>query len=440
MFTKLQFHPRSTPTPTGAQCLLPQCLLPQGLLPRGLALLGLAMLGLTGCGGPSTPLTIERAFTELPATTIEAPLDLDAAIRHAWLHDRELAAARFRAKAAASDIPGAELRVGGEELGTADGGRAFLAIDPLAWIGAGRRGASKNAAEARSALAWSEVFAIEVEIEESMERAFARAALLDNWSLPTFTLDPKPLDKSGFLSAQARAAVETAHLTHEQEQRALDRARTQIRAEIATHLSWIPPHPEATLPLELPPPLPGPPPIEPTIDEARWLRRPDLARAVAALVVSDAEVRTAAAERYPQLRLGPDLAIGTGGIGGLFLVRLPVFADGPLAAATSRREAARADLEHAIFEARAEISSAERTLAETIDRERLARLERDAADRLLGIARAEASLAPERAGETAAAAQELLVAERSLRDAALARLDAEIVLFYAHGGRAKDRS
>lgn len=408
--------------------------------PHSVALRLLPLACVCACATAPAPLTVERALAEIPRVTIDQPIELDAAIYHALHHDRELAAARARAEAAAANLPAQVLIFGAEGLSSDGGGRAYLSIDPAAWIGVGAQGAANRVAAARGALAWAEVYALERQIEEEIVQAFARADVLSSWHVPEVALDPRPLAAAGLLSAEAAAAVEDANLTRAAESRAIEAGLADLRASVASRLCWIGDDSTDAISLTLGPTLSNDgtePPITsfvPGEDDSTWLARPDLARALAALVVADAEVRVAAADRYPELRLGPELDLLTGGIGGLITVRLPVFAEGPLRAASALREAARAELERAIMLARVEISRAEYALAKATADEQAAQAHRRSTRQAVDIALVRLSLAPEQLKEAADAAHDALIADRGARNARLARIHAELRLSYAKGG------
>jgi outer membrane protein TolC len=301
----------------------------------------------------------------------------------AVLWNGEVRAARLRLAASLAALESAGAPQGSElnaevfsEAGDSAGQMSWT-FDVLGWLGSGRSRAAR-------ALASSEVRAASVELEQALwaarfrvERARARAS--DAWTQIKYlrqhlgSAQPalargQALFEQGRLSEGGRAVLRMAHWAEEHALHLREQALAAATAELADACGLEIENPalaavsETTLDRQLqsarPVELPG---LETLAERVPQVRRARLEHAVA-----EARLRAAAAETWPELRLGPALEFGPGDtlVGGMLSLPLPHARRlrGAVEAAVEQRAAARAAFEESLRAARARAAEAQRRL------------------------------------------------------------------------------
>lgn len=275
------------------------------------------------------------------------------AARHALL------AARREARAAGSPMPTrAMLEV--EELDEPDAyARMTLTVDLLGLLGLGPAGAARELADARVRRALGELELAAWDARVGVDRARARLAAVRTQAVALRSLladahgDGQRIEvlaRHGRLAAQDLAAADSALGRLRKELFALEGEEAEARAALAVAAGIAPASPcldalgAGTL-SDLEGRTPGEPPVP-----ALWASRsPALRLGLLEYAVAEAEVREAAAARWPSFELGPHLLwradeLFTGVVTGTS-IPWPGAVQGPLRAALERREAARSALE-----------------------------------------------------------------------------------------------
>ena len=287
---------------------------------------------LAGCVGyQQADLDLRGLAGSAPALP-PGPLAFADAVTFAFRHNPELQRLAALARAAGADAPATELAV--EWEGVDD--MLSIAIDPVALLGLGQRGAAIDAASARGAAAVQELAVARWGIAGRIAEVYAAKRALDDVTTPAFAHDPEPFVRAGLASPTAAALARGASAMALAEMMTLESDRYGLLAELRQLLGVLP-----TAALTLAPVDAAFPPLPPR-DQELLLHRPDVVLAVATYEVADAEFRAAVAEQWPSLMLGPDIPLRGGAVDAMALLRLPIGAGGRAAAAKERRDAARA--------------------------------------------------------------------------------------------------
>lgn len=287
---------------------------------------------LVGCVG------YQRADLELRGLAASSPplppgpLAFADAVMFAFRHNPELQQLAAAARAVGVDVPATELE--SEWKGRDD--MLSLAIDPVALLGLGPRGAAIDAATAREAAALQELAVARWRLVGRIAEVYAAMRALDAMNTPAFAHDPEPFVRAGLASPAAAALTRGASAMAQAEATALHSDRQGLLAELRPLLGVMPSTALTLAPVET-----AFPPLPPR-DEARLLTRPDLTLAVASYRVADAEFRAAVADQWPSLMLGPEIPLRGGAVDAMALLRLPIGAGSRATAAKQRRDAARA--------------------------------------------------------------------------------------------------
>lgn len=275
-----------------------------------------------------------------------------SALATALRQNPDLLALEAEARAAGAAIPPTDLE--GEYRGDTE--RLALLVDPIALLGLGARGAAADLAASEAAAAAERLALARWRTFAAIVETFAIDETLTALPAPAIDIDARQFASAGLAAPAATARLQAATARLAAERTALDAEREANRARLR-ELLGLPATAEVTFATD------GRLPIaQPTGTDA-ILGRPDLAVATAEFRVADAEFRRAVADQYPSLQLGPDIALKGDMLDVMAVVRLPIGASGPAAAAGERRDAARARLAAAWLRADNEASSAERMLA-----------------------------------------------------------------------------
>jgi outer membrane protein, heavy metal efflux system len=285
---------------------------------------------------------------------------------------RTLAAARARARSAGAPGP-IEGEVEIEDGGDLDAmTRASLSFDVVGLLGLGPSAAARALADAETRAAQGEleraVWRTRFEVDAARSKlAASRAALETLRALASEAQDSRVrieiLARNGRLEAAALASAELSERGLAQRISALELEESRAAEQLAV-LAGLPPHAEA---LDAPSPLTldevgsRPAPQEPEPIELLE-RLPELRVSLLEYALAEARLREAAAQRWPELRLGPHLLWEDGD----FLLGLlasagipwPGSLDGEIAAASEEREAARERTEDALLAAQAALQGA----------------------------------------------------------------------------------
>lgn len=290
-------------------------------------------------------VTLASAAAGLPHH--DGPLTFDQAVALAFAHNAELAARAAECRATGLDVMPTELQ------GQLQQENLALMVDPLALLGLAQRGASARLAEVRGLAAATALATERWRVVTSIAEVFvASRALAGLPAVPAIDVDVDAVVAAGLASPLAAGGVRAAAVGAEAERRALQAEHAALAADLRRLLGL---SPDSRFEL-LPPPADWPP--LPPADEASVLRRPDLAETLARYEVADAEFRRAVADQYPALMIGPDFALRGSGVDPMAILRWPIGAAGPAAAARERRAAARSRLREAVLAATGEASSA----------------------------------------------------------------------------------
>ncbi|MBK8098819.1 MAG: hypothetical protein IPK26_17030 [Planctomycetes bacterium] len=307
---------------------------------------------LAGC------VAYEPADVDLPGVVASAQaaaggsFTFVGAVQTAWRDNPRLQALAAAARAAGADLAATELQVewdGAEESLTA-------MIDPLALLRLGQRGAAAELTATRADAALAELAVARWQTCVAIAEAFLVLDALDTIVVPSIEIEPQPFVDAGLAAPVAAAQVTAARGAALAEQAAIAAERantlTELRALCGRTAAV------AFTTTGHGPELPPAPADRPTA----LLRRPDLALALQQYRVADAAFRTAVAEQYPSVMLGPEIPLRSGMIDPMAIVRIPIGADGPAAAARDQRDAARATLTGAYLTAEAEAAIAAQRL------------------------------------------------------------------------------
>lgn len=330
-------------------------------LSRGAGLVPLLLTACVGYQPAEVVLTdVAHAADSVPGGTYT----FAAAIATALRDNPRLLALAAAARAAGAEVPTTELQVewDGDE-------RSLTAmLDPVALLRLGQRGADATLVATRADAAIAELAAARWQTCVAIAEAFLVLGTLDSIAVPDITVDPAPFVAAGLAAPVAAAQVNAARAAAQAE-------RAAIAAERATTLAALRALCGRSTAVTFTANGPGPElPSPPTDRQQALLGRPDLALALQQYRVADAGFRAAVAAQYPSLMLGPEFALRGGMIDPMAIVRLPIGADGPAAAARDRRDAARAELTVAYLAADADATAARERLnaAEAIARARAA--------------------------------------------------------------------
>lgn len=309
-----------------------------------LLLLPLGLLPLGGCVGyEAADVALDELGATLPTPPV-GPLSFDAAVAFALDHNPELQALAAEARAAGADVPPTMLE------GQWDGHEERLAVmlDPIALLRFGERGAAVDLAAARGDEAMAALAVARWRLVGRIAEVYAALAALETVPVPTVAVDPEPFVRAGLASPLGAAQLRAAAGGAAAEATAHGADRAALLADLCRLLGL-----PAGAALTAATGAPGLPDV--AASEEALLRRPDLALALAQYRVADAAFRSAVRAQYPSIAIGPDLPLSSGGgVDVMTFVKLPLFADGPAAAAKERRTAARARLVEAFVAASAE--------------------------------------------------------------------------------------
>ncbi len=376
---------------------------PRPLVPAPPPILFLMWPLLAGCVAyESADLDVRTLAT---ATTATPPLPIGSlsfvdAVALALRHNPVLQRHAADARAAGADVPATEIEAaweGADEM-------LSLAVDPVALLGLGPRGAAIDAAKAREAAAIHELAVARWRLIGNLAEVYAAIAAIDAITPTHFDHDPEPFVRAGLASPTAAAMARGAARAAAAERAMLAAEREALLGELRTDLGVV--ATAAVEPAALPDAL-----LPPPGDDADVLRRPDLALAVAQYRVADAEFRAAVADQWPSLMLGPDIPLRGGALDAMARLRLPLGAASRATAAKARRDAARAGAATALIAADNEVH--------TMRQQALASAARAAATTQMTTASAAALAAAEVALAVEPDAFEPLVerAQQALRDA-----------------------
>lgn len=296
---------------------------------------------------PGGCVAYEPAAIDLATLAAETPplpggdLSFADAVAFALRHNPELQQLAAQARAAGADVPATELQAQWRSFDD----MLAVTIDPVALLGLGQRGAAIDVATAREAAALQALAVARWRLIGRIAEIYAATSALAEVEPPDFTQDPEPFTRAGLASTNAAAMARGAVAAAAAERLALAADRSTLQAELRTLLGA-----KAAPDVALVPVAPTFPPLPPH-EEGQLLRRPDLALAVAQYRVADAEFRSAVAEQYPALMLGPDIPLTGGAIDAMVQLRLPIGAGSRAVAAKENRAAARAMVVAAVLEA-----------------------------------------------------------------------------------------
>ncbi|MBK8975591.1 MAG: TolC family protein [Planctomycetes bacterium] len=281
-------------------------------------------------------------------------LDVDAAFELALRANPEVRAREAEARAA-----GAETTVP-QTLNVEYRGREQTlapTLDPIALLGLGPRGAAIDAADARLAEALADLATARWRTLVAVAECFLVDAALAALDVPDLALDVRAFEQAGLAAPVAVAELTAAQARARSEAVALERARTDNRADLRRLLGL-----DRSAALEL---LPVDPdwPRQPHGSPGELLARPDLRLATARFEVADARFREAVAAQFPSLRIGPDVSLRGDPLNAMGMLQIPFGMDGLAAAARERRSAAREALAGAFLTAQQEVARADARLA-----------------------------------------------------------------------------
>jgi len=339
-------------------------------------------------------------------------LDLDAALAAARGRNPELKRLRAEARAAGLDLPPFEAEASYESRD----GMLDLMVDPLGLARIGPRGAAFRLAEARRFEALAAIVARERTLAADLAETFLVEEALRGRAAPEVTLDEEAHLAAGLASEGSAASVRAARAAARAEGIALEAERAGNLAKFRRLLGA---GSGARVAIgELRRAGGDTPGLEPSA--ATLLLRPDLAEALARYGTADAELRVACRDQWPMLRVGSQITLDGGGLGGLVAVTLPVGAGRRARAAAERREAARHALEETLLRAQEEAEEA-RSMLSAFEERAAARAAAAAAMALEArAAQARLALEPEAFGEAADLAARAVGEAVEAREAALA--------------------
>ena len=361
---------------------------------------------------------------------VDAPLPFADAIGLALERSPTLRRLRSAARAAEHEVPGWFATLEAEELGFEEGGRVALTVDPLVLLGSGRIAAGDEAARRRAVRAWAGVRSAELEVERTVATAYKIDAALASVSLAARELAMKLPDPTLHVEVGALSATDAEALRATIA--AVDAFRTSVDAARRANLETLR-APLCVLDGELPRIEAGVHLGE--VDDSGWLRHPAVVEAFAAYAIAEAELRVAAVSRYPQVALGPEVSLGTGGLSGAVQVTLPLRGSAAVAAAEDRREAARAAVHETMARVRTELSQAGLEHVAAQDVLAGARRQTLAEMNALRAVAARAEVDPFALNQVIRPATDALSALRRQRDAAFVEARRGVDRFFLAGGR-----
>jgi len=350
-------------------------------------------------------------------------LSFAQAVPRAFAQNATLQALAARARAAGAITTPIELeaeyRSGTEMLA--------VMIDPIALLGFGPRGGALEVTKAEAEAAAQELANARWRVTAAITEAFAIEAALAPLTAPEIPVEAEAFLRAGLAgptiaakvrAAQARAAAEAIELAN---------ARSANLAELGELLGLG--HETDVELLPLPPDLL----VQPPPGDASVLQRPDLTLAAARFQTADAEFRSAVADQYPSLMLGPEIPLMGNPLEAMAVLRLPIGRHGVAAAASERREAARAELFGAYLAANREAHHTELEFGAATAQLTAAKVGRDAADQALRSALVSAEVEVDAFERVADAADMAVRSAMELREATIAEARLRVRHAVAHG-------
>ncbi len=311
----------------------------------------------------SRPVTLPAVAEEVERRTV-GRLDYAAAAAFALEYHHEVLRLEAEARAAGLDIPA----TAAEFSSNLDKENLEAHVDPLALARIGPRGAAARVARARREEIEARLLQEKQVLLSAVAETFLVERVLRASSPPAISLDAEPFERAGLASRAGAAQARAARAAEAAERRAIEAERRSNLAYFR-HLLGL----DRDAPVELLLPDEEFPPL-PEATRENFLRRPDLAVALARYKLADAEFRRAVADQYPSLSLGSEITWTGGGVAGLVGVRVPLGASRPARAAGETREAARIDVEAALLIAQQDAVEAEEAFESGTVRARAAAL------------------------------------------------------------------
>ena len=385
-----------------------------GLLP---VLMGLAV---AACAAyRPAPLDVERPMRACPDSP-KSPIGFEDAVRLAIARNPDLVALRARAAAVNVRPPAEPVEVG---VGRDSDKRAeaMLSLDALSLLGLGVRSADRVLARARRDEAWIEHHARAREVAGEIAETYAVERALSGLAEPDIHLDASAYVRAGLETSAAESATAATEADWKTEKSAREAERGVNRLMLA-RLLGLPPGVEVA-----PRPAGQDWPAVPAVTPAALIQsRPDVQRKIAAFEVADRELRRAVAAQYPSVLLEPGLASDPTTFFGTVRLRIPVGASSAVVAAEQGREAARSDVESAVLDAVREAGEAK--IRHQVAGIALASANRrlSASVELLKASRGRLEFASGSVIETVFAADAVVAAARSVRDALMTEARARV--------------
>lgn len=399
-------------------CLLALLALP-GALP-GCArrpLPGAPLEPLTLVGGPAAPSTVPD----------EPALPVEQALARALRDDPHLLAlaAEARAVAAWPAREPLELAAGTDSDGRPELGASF---DLLSVLGLGPVRAERVLARLRAHEAGLRLLARGREVAGEVLEDYAASAALARVPPPPSLLDPQAFVEAGLAPTAVTASAEAARAALPAEEAEREALRLAARLRVGRHLG---------LPPGAAPRLGAVPPGWPDVPAPEATRllatSPEVQRRLGAYEAARGELLHAQSLRDPGLVLEPGLALDPVQLLGALRLRLPQGAEGPIRAGFARLEAARLEARAAVLIALEEAHAAAAALAAAEARAAAERARYEAALALAGSERARVLAQGEGFTEAVLAANAVVDAASTLRDAEVAAARARVRAALAAG-------
>ena len=365
------------------------------------------------------PLDVDRPTRACP-DSLKSPLAFEEALRLAIARNPDLVGLRARAASVNVNPPPEPVEVG---VGSDSDRRAeaTLSLDALSLLGVGVRSAERALARARRNEAWIAHHARAREIGGEIAEAFAVEQALSDLVEPDVHFDAAAYVRAGLETSAAESATTATEADWKTEKSERAAERGVNRLTLARLLGLAPG-------VAVTPRLPGPDwPAVPVVSPAALIRsRPDVQRKIAAFEVADRELRRSVSAQYPSVVLEPGLASDPTTFFGTVRLRVPLGASSAVLAAEQSREAARSEVESAVLDAvreageaglrheaaRVATASARRRLSASVD--------------LLKATRGRLEFASGSVIETVFAADAVVAAARSAREAQIAEARARV--------------
>lgn len=319
-----------------------------------LAAIGLALASATsGCvsyfEAPADPVSTAEAIRKRPG----GRFTFASAVATAFEQNPTLQALSARARAAGAVTVPIEV----QSEWKSDTEMLSVMVDPIALLGWGPRGGALGVARAEAETAVQELANARWQVVAAVAEAFAVERALASLDVPAIAVDVEAFEQAGLAAPLAAAQLRAARARAGAEAAELANARANNLAELKALLGL-----HADEPVELAP-IADDVVHVPEGGDATLLQRPDLALAAARFRLADAEFRSAVADQYPSLMLGPEIPLKGDPLAAMATLRLPIGMHGRAAAAGERREAARAELAGAYLAASREAGNAARERA-----------------------------------------------------------------------------